>query len=152
MTGKGHHLSAMGAAIGLFAWTNESGTFAEALHIALGCLAGGKAPDWLELPLWNGQARVIPHRRITHWVVGWICILGVSTLLPSPAGLAVTGFAVGCLVHLSGDLLTPQGVPVIHPWTRMKGASPAFPALTETMWVLTYWAIGIVPYWIYSTT
>lgn len=149
MTGKGHHIAAAGVAAGLFFWGAQLTTFSNAIHLALGCLIGGKAPDWLELPLWNGQARIIPHRRVTHWVFGWILILGASTLLTAPAGLAVTGFAIGSLVHLLGDMMTPMGVPVLHPWNRTPGAKPRSPGLTELLFVGAIWALSIVPYWIY---
>ncbi len=150
MTGRGHHIAAAGGGAGLFFWAAELVPLQDATVLGVACVLGGKAPDWLELPLWNGQGRLIPHRRITHWVLGWIAALGSSTFIDPPVSMAVAGFSIGCLIHLSGDLLTPMGVPVLHPWARTRGMQSRSPFWNEFLWVAGIWGAAVLPYWIYG--
>ncbi len=39
-------------------------------------VAGGTAPDWLEVAWWSRKRRLwIKHRTATHWGLGWIALL-----------------------------------------------------------------------------
>ena len=150
MTGRGHHIAAAGGGTGLFLWACQSMSIQDATVLGVACVLGGKAPDWLEIPLWNGQGRVIPHRRITHWVSGWLAVLGTSFFMETPMSMAVAGFSIGGLIHLSGDLLTPMGVPVLHPWSRTQGMQAGSPAWKELGWIAAVWRAAFVPYWQYG--
>lgn len=120
----GHHMT--GIAAGLLCAPSEPVGFCLAL---LGGWAGGVAPDMLEIP-W-GARRLIPHRRITHWMLLWAGALALLWLHPeSPSYLAyyaLLGFVAGGLMHCLADLPNPTGVPVLHYWNR---------------WSLDWWASG----------
>lgn len=145
MTGLGHQIAATGAALFLALPHLEAGLIPKAGTLFLSCAGAGKAPDWLELP-WNGR-RLIPHRRITHWVLGWAIVLAyASTMLQGFASWALVGFSLGCLIHLSGDMLTPRGVPVIHPWARTKGAKLTSGSEDEWIWIFAVWSLAFLIY------
>lgn len=85
-----------------------------------GAWVGGVAPDLLEIPM--GARRLLPHRRLTHWLAFWVAgvALSLSGLLPMGPLLQALclGFFVGGVAHCLGDLPNPQGIPVLHPWNR----------------------------------
>ena len=80
-------------------------------------VAGGTAPDWLEIAWWSRTRRLwIAHRSLTHWGVGWIAVLAVSyrSLGHAPLIAALLfGFACGGIMHLVADWPNPLGVPWI---------------------------------------
>ncbi|PLZ04315.1 hypothetical protein CY652_01175 [Burkholderia sp. WAC0059] len=84
---------------------------------ALACgVAGGSAPDWLEVAWWTrSRRRWIAHRSLTHWGIGWIVLLAWSycRLGHRPLAAPLFGFALGGLVHLLADWPNPLGVPWI---------------------------------------
>lgn len=42
-------------------------------------VAGGTAPDWLEIAWWRRTRRLwVTHRTITHWGVGWAALLAFA--------------------------------------------------------------------------
>ncbi|MFP3615840.1 hypothetical protein SB778_37995, partial [Paraburkholderia sp. SIMBA_050] len=42
-------------------------------------VAGGTAPDWLEVAWWTRKRRLwITHRTVTHWGIGWIALLALG--------------------------------------------------------------------------
>ncbi|KVN41481.1 hypothetical protein WJ63_23865 [Burkholderia pyrrocinia] len=85
-------------------------------------IAGGTAPDWLEVAWWTRKRRLwITHRTVTHWGIGWIALLALAwhalTHAPHPLWAApLFGFACGGLMHLLADWPNPLGVPWI--WRR----------------------------------
>ncbi|MFL9876027.1 metal-dependent hydrolase [Paraburkholderia megapolitana] len=80
-------------------------------------IAGGTAPDWLEVAWWSRSRRLwITHRTVTHWGIGWVALLVVSWKFASfhhPLAAAAFGFACGGLMHLLADWPNPLGVPWI---------------------------------------
>lgn len=79
-------------------------------------IAGGTAPDWLEVAWWSKKRRLwITHRTITHWGIAWIALaVWAYRGLPDHAWYAVPfGFACGGLMHLLADWPNPLGVPWI---------------------------------------
>ncbi|MBN3802032.1 metal-dependent hydrolase [Paraburkholderia sp. Ac-20336] len=79
-------------------------------------VAGGTAPDWLEVAWWSRARRLwITHRTLTHWGLAWLALLVLSyrslghSLYAAPA----FGFACGGLMHLLADWPNPLGVPWI---------------------------------------
>jgi membrane-bound metal-dependent hydrolase YbcI (DUF457 family) len=83
-------------------------------------VAGGTAPDWLELAWWSRKRRLwITHRTATHWGLGWAAALvlaykslGHEHVFAAP----LFGFACGGVMHLLADWPNPLGVPWI--WKR----------------------------------
>jgi inner membrane protein len=115
MRRAGHHLTGMAAGV-LCAPLNPIGFLCS---VAGGWL-GGVAPDWLEFPV--GGRRLIPHRRVTHWMTLWVALAvvaysNIGDFSPIVANTFL-GFACGGLAHCLGDLPNPAGVPLIHPWER----------------------------------
>lgn len=147
MNGISHKAAAIAPGLALISVGASTGDLVPGVVGFLACVAGSKAPDWLEIPLVSGQ-RVIPHRRITHWALGWLV---VATLAVAPGMLptallqmAVFGFSLGALTHVFGDLLTPAGVPVLHPWKRTSLAGVNQVPGGEVAWVLSVWLISFL--------
>ncbi|MDG0024407.1 metal-dependent hydrolase [Trinickia sp. Y13] len=91
-----------------------------ALTALLAGVAGGTAPDWLEVAWWSRARRLwIAHRTATHWGVGWAAALIFayhSLGRMHPFAAALFGFACGGFTHLLADWPNPLGVPWI--WRR----------------------------------
>ncbi|MGP9768274.1 metal-dependent hydrolase [Halomonas sp. AOP13-D3-9] len=141
MTGNAHRLFglAFGASAGVII-TPSYGVM-PGLAVAAMALPGSTAPDWLEIRI--GPATLIPHRTVTHWLLPWLGLAGVSAAsLPDAPLLAALlfGFSVGGLSHVIGDAGTPSGVPVWHPAKRHSmrlwdgGTSEFWPVLLA--WVI----------------
>jgi membrane-bound metal-dependent hydrolase YbcI (DUF457 family) len=83
-------------------------------------VAGGTAPDWLEVAWWSRARRLwIAHRTATHWGLGWLAVLVFaygSLHHAKPYTTALFGFACGGVMHLLADWPNPLGVPWI--WKR----------------------------------
>lgn len=117
MRKTGHQLT--GIAAGLLA-TSPADPL-QLITVFVAGWAGGMAPDLLEVPV--GSRRLIPHRRVTHWTLGWAgCFLFSGMLyrerpwdIVLATGLA---FCAGALSHCLADLPNPHGVPLLHPWER----------------------------------
>lgn len=108
------------ASIGL-AW--GGGDLAQAF--AVGAVMGSVAPDLLEIPVYvlgtGNRLSVIPHRTWTHYWPFWGALLAAVPLLAWPLpvlAVAVLGGALGGMLHLGLDVLTPMGLPVSWPPTR----------------------------------
>lgn len=118
MTGRSHHLVALGFGLaGLASMSHWQSATAGFLLFA-GILAGGRAPDHLEGEFLGD--RIIPHRTLTHWFPFWLAALVVFAFLTRISLFAwlPLGYAVGGLLHIACDALTPMGVPVLTPWRR----------------------------------
>ncbi|MGN6086151.1 metal-dependent hydrolase [Trinickia sp.] len=83
-------------------------------------VAGGTAPDWMEVAWWSRARRLwITHRTVTHWGLAWVAALvfAYGALHHArPYTPALFGFACGGLMHLLADWPNPLGVPWI--WKR----------------------------------
>ena len=111
MTRQGHLITGAGLAIISFSLGFPL--------LSLGIMLGTTAPDTLEISVYNFDTkqsrRLITHRTITHWLYPWVALLIVSctvSILVSPALWALTGFAVGGLLHLAMDIHSPMGIPI----------------------------------------
>lgn len=136
MTGNAHRLFglAFGTTVGAAITPLHGGGAALALVVM--SLPGSTAPDWMEIRL--GPTTLIPHRTLTHWLLPWAGgAVAAGTWLgkaPVPAA-ALLGFVIGGLAHIAGDLGTPSGVPIWHPWKRYSlnlwdgGTSEFWPVL-----------------------
>jgi inner membrane protein len=98
----------------------------QSLTLFAGCLLGSSAPDTLEIKtwLWGTRLSVIPHRRITHWMLGWIVATGwMAFRVWQGAGFlwcVALGYCLSSLLHVYLDYRTPMSVPVFHPWRRAR--------------------------------
>lgn len=110
MRGPGHHLTGLAAGALI---TPTVGP--EALAMVGAAWVGGTAPDWMELRIFG--RRLIPHRRITHWLGGWLA-LAIFMLHAGISNPIALGFVAGALTHCLVDLPNPTGVPLFHPWER----------------------------------
>lgn len=110
---------------------------------AVSCFAGSTSPDWLEIPYGDGR-RVITHRTVTHWVVLWLIAGGLALSVPDPwISAAMLGFVVGGLIHLSGDAVTPAGIPWLHPTNKIQLARVPSGGLGEILWVGAIWLVAL---------
>jgi membrane-bound metal-dependent hydrolase YbcI (DUF457 family) len=117
-----HHASGWAAGVIAAALVVKAGAAGPYyLGCALSCLAGlagGTAPDWLEVAWWTRSRRLwITHRTLTHWGLAWIALLIYayrSLDAHTLAAPAAFGFAVGGLMHLLADWPNPLGVPWIY--------------------------------------
>lgn len=121
MTKTGHLLTGIGGAFFAFSIATAIGGYGAVASAFV--FTGVTAPDWLEIRLLTtddgNRVSIIPHRRITHWLLGWIVLVGLSLYaLPSFEGSCALGFSIGGLLHTLTDLPNPMGVPVLHPWRR----------------------------------
>lgn len=128
MSSKSTHYKAglaLGTALGLAA-ISTLGTV-PALVAMGGATAGSSAPDWLEIS-WHDRGErksIIPHRRVTHWLLGWIlaCLASLAVFLRYTGAywaVFLLAFLLSGLLHVGMDALTPMGVPVLHPWNRLR--------------------------------
>ncbi|CAG4903131.1 metal-dependent hydrolase [Paraburkholderia gardini] len=115
---KAHHATGWAAgliAAALVAHAHASGPYHLWALLAFGGgVAGGTAPDWLEVAWWSRSRRLwITHRTVTHWGVGWLALLAWSYHLLGHRTFAAPlfGFACGGLMHLLADWPNPLGVP-----------------------------------------
>ena len=136
MTKTGHKWTGLGTGIGVAGLSPDFELVGVVLAI-IGGVSGGTAPDWLEISSWrrsypntllgwlsleftDTRTSLIPHRRITHWVLAWAVLMSVSVFLIENSLLQayLIGFSAGGLTHLLVDVPNPMGVPVWHPWRR----------------------------------
>lgn len=121
MTKTGHYLTGIGGSLLAFSSSAYFGGY-EAVS-AVFVFLGVTAPDWMEVRLLTtddgNRVSIIPHRRVTHWMLGWVLLLSLAiNLLPSFEGSCLLGFSIGGLLHVLTDFPNPMGVPVLHPWSR----------------------------------
>lgn len=136
MTRRGHYTAALAtAAVGIALAPDVDG-----LLLAAGLLAGCNLPDDLEFPLNIGGLRgptLIPHRSLTHWPWAYVAaIVAARMLLPMPWGLIAVGAALGALLHLAIDAVSPHGIPWLSPFRPI----PPSHAIYRT-WTLSEWRI-----------
>jgi len=89
-----------------------------------GVIIGSTLPDVLDKTIasfsTNPQAAFNKiHRGTTHWFGWWVLayFLALSNVTPMPIRPFVFGLALGGLVHVIFDAITPMGVPLL-PWSR----------------------------------
>lgn len=150
-----HHATGWAAGIiaaALVARAGAAGPWQAGPVLALAAgIAGGTAPDWLEIAWWTRARRLwITHRTATHWGLAWIaalilsyCSLGRTHLFSA----ALFGFACGGLMHLLADWPNPLGVPWI--WKRHSlnwwKSGRCDLVVIVLAWAAAYWAIR--PLW-----
>lgn len=143
MERTGHVLAGFGGAIavGAILWGQSPIT---AITAAGMVVPGSTAPDWLE-GSGGGRAPIIKHRTITHWPLAYVGFAAAvfASDLPALAQFAALGFCVGALIHLSGDMLTPLGIPMLVPTQRLTLVRLWGRRCAQVRWVLACAALGI---------
>jgi hypothetical protein len=118
---KAHHATGFAAGVIAAAIVARSGA-GGSYHVwvllsFIAAVAGGTAPDWMEVAWWSRTRRLwITHRTVTHWGIGWIVLLVLSYRWlghQHPLAAVAFGFACGGLMHLLADWPNPLGVPWI---------------------------------------
>lgn len=118
---QAHHATGWAAGLIAAAIVTKAGA-GGAYHLwsLVACLAGvagGTAPDWLEVAWWTRRRRLwITHRTLTHWGVAWLGLLIYSYAALGKQTLAAPafGFAAGGVMHLLADWPNPLGVPWVY--------------------------------------
>lgn len=135
------------------AWDIES-SWAIASIIAI--ILGSIAPDWMEMPTFSlskrSFKRIIPHRTLTHWVLGWVGLVYYGyTGFEESVGfwsngdssyLLILAFSLGALLHTLQDLMTPHGVPIFIPFYERSKIPIVRGEFFEKMFVFLF-ALGI---------
>ena len=128
MTGRGHRALGLAVGVALLPFVEPLTGFVGGALVVAGAWLGSTAPDWLEIRLSHGpggSGTIIRHRTLTHVLLFWIFLCffsGCLIFLPGRAveGCALYGFALGGVSHWIGDVGTPMGVPVWHPFRRIS--------------------------------
>lgn len=121
MTPTGHKFTAAAMAVAFAVPVYFGVGPFEATLIFAGVMFGARAPDWSELAKWKDGVRysLIPHRGPTHWPGWWLIGLYFSMYhLPSPYNYIGIGFFSSALLHLIMDIMTPTGIPLLHPFAK----------------------------------
>lgn len=121
-----HYRAGVVSGLAMAWWLYPRFNLLQCFGVFLGALIGSSAPDWLEISRWWSGKRhsVIPHRTITHWMLGWF----VLTAWVGMHGFSHRqfewflgfGFCISATLHVLMDALTPMGVPIAHPWRRTR--------------------------------
>jgi membrane-bound metal-dependent hydrolase YbcI (DUF457 family) len=142
MERTGHVLAGIGGAVavGAVLWGQSP---LSAITAAGMVVPGSTAPDWLE-GSGGGRAPIIKHRTITHWPIVYLLMMAAFFLstLPSLVQFAAFGFCIGALIHLSGDMMTPSGIPLLLPTRKVSLVRFWGRRSAQARWVLLYAAFG----------
>lgn len=145
MTSGGHKIGGYGAALLAFSTVSHV-SVPVAIGTTLGVIAGARAPDWMEMRV-IGPIRLIPHRTVTHWFAPWLAAsigLVAALLAGQPFILAIPlGFCLGALLHISGDWMTPMGIPALNPKRRTSLRVGASGGPAEALWLLMIWVPAV---------
>ncbi|WP_018949074.1 metal-dependent hydrolase [Thioalkalivibrio sp. ALMg11] len=110
---------------------------------AVAAYLGSTAPDALEIPRWKEEGfwpwsrrrvrhSAVPHRTATHWLAAWVLLALAGVIQGWPV---LWGFALGGLLHVTLDWLTPMGIPVWRPDVRHSLRRVSGPG-TELLWLV----------------
>jgi inner membrane protein len=93
-----------------------------ALLVAAGAIVAASLPDIAEGVLGYGPTgqrfSIIPHRTATHFPWPYLAVMAISFWIPSILGIEVAAFvrglALGALLHLFLDAMSPAGIPLLR--------------------------------------
>jgi membrane-bound metal-dependent hydrolase YbcI (DUF457 family) len=126
---------AIGLAIGIDAVALQ--TQGTGLLMGLGILAGANLPDDLEIPLRGDPPRtLLPHRKLTHWPWPYLAIAIALAALHQPLAILGAGIALGALVHLLCDSVSPHGIPIVSPFSAHAPRHPIYKTRAASEWIL----------------
>ncbi|WP_425953155.1 metal-dependent hydrolase [Ralstonia pseudosolanacearum] len=122
-----HYAAGVLLGLGVAYAVHDTFTGWQTLTIFLGSLWGTSAPDWLEISgwtWWGTRLSLIPHRTVTHWMLGWVLLtawVAIQAYTIGSLGWCVAfGFCLSALSHVVMDYWTPMSVPVFHPYKRAR--------------------------------
>lgn len=135
---------------------------------SLGLLVSASAPDQLEMSYkdpksYCGYSRRITHRTITHWWPLWcalwfyasqIAILLTSFVTPiddkniTATISLIQGIALGSLVHILTDSLSPMGVPFLLPFAKYRKRTFLLYSTGKSEWKIIYPLAAFTLSWI----
>lgn len=121
MSPTGHKITAAALGLVLGYGYYSDGLVIEGLMMFAGAMLGARAPDWTEIARWSNGVRhsLIPHRGPTHWPGFWLGGLYAAGIwVPEPYYAAANGFLLAALLHLIMDIMTPTGIPLLHPFAK----------------------------------
>ncbi|MHB8140152.1 MAG: metal-dependent hydrolase [Vulcanimicrobiaceae bacterium] len=128
------------------------------LLLGAGVLVGGNAPDLLELHLPGSTAAMpvslIPHRTIMHYPWFYVALLfGAHFLLTPPWSWFLGGCALGALLHLLIDSVSPHGIPLFSPLSSVKPPVILYKTRSASEWVVIgpFVLVATVVAWLHST-
>ena len=157
MTGTGHRLTGIGAALIAAALVRMMGG-EELEQIVAGAIALStpRIPDWLEISKFRNGVRtgtVIPHRTITHWPFLWILVIWYTNSFGGVIAAAGLGVSIGAFTHLLGDAPNPMGIPWLLPHKRIVfGKKGWWKSGKNEIWmILGYTMVGLWA-WNFSAT
>lgn len=136
MTRASHYVIGLASAVALAGWL-PSGT---SVLIGVGIAAGANLPDDLELPrrkdAWgNARPPVIPHRTVTHWPWWYaVALVALAACHRSPFALLALGVALGSIVHLLCDSVSPHGIPWLAPFSALKPPFTVYTTRKASEW------------------
>lgn len=161
MTKKGHTI--VNGCISLVTWI-VSGDILFSLAVFL----AASAPDTLEISYrsssgYKGYSRVINHRTITHWWPLWVFlwyyslqisffladITHTNTSITHYLNSFILGYAVGGIVHLSVDALSPMGIPILTPFSKSRKSLTLY-STGKTEWRVVYPIAFFTILWVIS--
>lgn len=160
MTKHGHYIvNACVSAVTLFVKGD--------LLFSLGIFMAATAPDSLEISYkdpksYCGYSRLIEHRTITHWwpiwCALWIYALPVATAIASYTHLNIDflqhligllqGLAMGSLLHIFTDSLSPMGVPLVLPFRKYRKKLFLLYSTGRTEWRVIFPLSFVTLFWI----
>jgi len=152
----GHKFTAAALGVALSAPLIANELMMEAAMCFAGVMFGARVPDWSEVAKWVDGKRysLIPHRGPTHWPGTWIIGLIISAMyLESPFREPLIGFFSAAILHLVMDIMTPTGIPLLHPFSRNVSIKTyrSGSLLPETGLTILCWTIALATIPIFST-
>lgn len=130
MSSKAVHYSAGVVLGGISVFVGkESFEFWQLGLIAFGCVWGASAPDWMEISgwtFWGKRISLIPHRTVTHWLLGWLLATAWALWSALNDGslewCMALGFCLSATIHVLMDAPSPMGVPIVNPFRRPRAS------------------------------
>lgn len=148
MSPTGHKFTAAALGVALATPLLAQGEVMESALCLAGAMFGARVPDWSEMARWIDGKRysLIPHRGPTHWPGTWLAGLILSIMfLPSPIKEPAIGFFAAAILHLIMDIMTPSGIPLLHPFAKNRAfrVYKSGSLLPETGLTVACWVIAI---------
>ena len=137
MSRAGHYLIALASAVTVASLVPTL----PGVALAIGVLGGGNLPDDLEFPSRpnaDGSLRptLIPHRTITHFPWWYVAAFLLAAYFRTPLALLGAGLALGSLIHLLTDSVSPHGIPLLSFSRSMRPWVVIYKSRTASEWRL----------------
>ncbi len=156
MSPTGHKFTAAALGVALSAPLFANELMMESVMCFAGAMFGARVPDWSEVAKWVDGKRysLIPHRGPTHWPGTWIIGLVLSMMyLESPYKEPMIGFFAAAILHLILDIMTPSGIPLLHPFSKNVSTTVyrSGSILPEAGLTILCWTLALASIPVFST-